>query len=256
MIRADRVGFEIDGHVLLEDITLDLAPGELVAVMGPNGAGKTTLLKILSGEWQASRGSMHYDWTEAERARRLAVLPQISFLNAPFTAMEVALMGRTPHFRPHFQNREQESDMAIARAALDLVEAGHLADSLYTQLSGGEQQSVQLARVLAQISDAGAERYLLLDEPTANLDIAHQHRVLALARRWSPDGTGVFAILHDLNLAAQYADRMILLESGRIAAQGPPEEVLQPEIILRVFKWPVTIMRHPGLGIPVVLSAG
>ena len=256
MIRADRVGFEIEGRVLLEGISLDLVPGELVAVMGPNGAGKTTLLKIFSGEWKASLGSMEYEWTEAERARRLAVLPQISFLNAPFTAMEVALMGRTPHFGPHFQKGEQQSDFAIARAALDLVEAGHLADSLYTHLSGGEQQAVQLARVLAQISDAGKERYLLLDEPTANLDISQQHRVLALARRWSRDGTGVFAILHDLNLAAQYADRMILLESGRIVAQGTPEEVLQPEIILRVFKWPVTVMRHPRLGIPVVLSVG
>ena len=252
MIRADRVCFEMDGRVLLEGISLDLVPGELVAVMGPNGAGKSTLLKIFSGEWKASRGSMEYEWGEAERARRLAVLPQISFLNAPFTAMEVALMGRTPYF----QKREHERDFVIARSALDLVEAGHLADSLYTHLSGGEQQAVQLARVLAQISDTGTERYLLLDEPTANLDIAHQHRVLALARRWSRDGTGVFAILHDLNLAAQYADRMILLESGRIVAQGTPEEVLQPEIVLRVFKWPVTIMRHPRLGIPVVLSAG
>lgn len=251
MIRADRVCFEIDGRVLLDDISMGVAPGEVVAVMGPNGAGKTTLLKVFSGEWKATRGSMQYDWAQAERAHRLAVLPQISLLTAPFTSMEVVLMGRTPHS----QNREQESDFAIARAAMELVEAGHVADSLYTHLSGGERQAVQLARVLAQIWDAGDDRYLLLDEPTANLDIAHQHRILRMARRWSREGAGVFAVLHDVNLAAQYADRIILLESGRIAAQGSPDEVLQSEILLRVFQWPVTIIRHPELGIPVVLPA-
>jgi iron complex transport system ATP-binding protein len=252
---------------LLEGVSLEVRRGEVVAIVGPNGAGKSTLRRALCGEVELSGGEVRMsgrtlaEWTALERARVRAVMPQESTLAFPFTAFEVALMGRLPHLR----GAEGARDYEIAFLALEAVEARHLAERLYPTLSGGEKQRVQLARVLAQIweptsSDerggkgAGErERFLLLDEPTSNLDLAHQHSTLAVARRLAFEGVGVLVVLHDLNLAAQYGDRIVMLKDGGIAYTGRPHEVLTREAIREVFGVEAVVTAHPSVDCPLVV---
>jgi iron complex transport system ATP-binding protein len=228
-------------------------------VVGPNGAGKSTLLKTFCGDLTPTLGTVRLEgkplreWRALAQARKRAVLPQESSLNFPFTVQEVVLMGRSPHVR----TTEQPLDYRIAREALGRVAMWPLAERDYATLSGGEKQRVQLARVLAQIwevSETG-QRYLLLDEPTNNLDLAHQHHTLAIAKAMSQEGVGVLAILHDLNLAAQYADRIALLCRGSLAGVGQPHEVFTRERISEVFALPVLVTKHPCLDCPLIVSA-
>jgi iron complex transport system ATP-binding protein len=257
MLEAREVTVEADGTRLLDGVSVEVPPGQVTAVVGPNGAGKSTLLAVISGERTPSAGEVWLEgrrlaeWPRIERARTRAVLPQDSTLAFAFTALEVVLIGRTPHVR----GAEQPADLAIARAALEAAGAADLEARLYPTLSGGERQRVQLARVLAQIWEAppAGARYLLLDEPTSSLDLAHQHDTLALARRFAAEGAGVVAILHDLNLAAQYADRIVVLRNGRLIAAGSAGEVLTPEVILEVFGMPVIVGLHPHLDCPLVI---
>jgi iron complex transport system ATP-binding protein len=245
------------GTTLLEDLSLEVRPGEVLAVVGPNGAGKSTLRRAVCGDVQLSGGEVFMngrslsDLPLIARARMRAVMPQDSTLNFPFTVLEVVLMGRTPHLR----GTEALLDYEIARAALDAVEGRHLEERLYPTLSGGERQRIQLARVLAQIWEkpATGERYLLLDEPTSNLDLAHQHSTLAVARRFARDGAGVMVILHDLNLAAQYADRVVMLNRGRLVNCGTPSEVFTRDAIHETFAVNVVVTRHPFMDCPLVV---
>jgi iron complex transport system ATP-binding protein len=241
----------------LKPLSLSLKPGEVVALLGPNGAGKSTMLKLLSGEWKPVAGEVRLNGTRlldvsaGQRARSVAVLPQSSQLTASFTAFEVAALGRTPH-------RRSTRDSYIIRAALDAFEAGPLSQRLYPKLSGGEQQKIQLARTLVQIWDAAdAEgRYLLLDEPTANLDLAEQHRGLEAVRRMAASGIGVLAIMHDINLAAQYADRIVLLKKGCVIGMGSPADVLTSALIWDTFSFSVTVIPHPRLPILLIVPDG
>lgn len=258
MIEARGVCVRTGPKVLLEDVWLSVAPGELLAVVGPNGAGKSTLRRVLCGDAEPSAGGVWMggralrEWPLVERARVRAVMPQDSSLGFPFTALEVVLMGRLPHL----EGAESERDYETARAALDAVEARHLEERLYPTLSGGERQRVQLARVLAQIWEPreGGGRYLLLDEPTSSLDLAHQHSTLGVARRFAREGVAVLVILHDLNLAAQYADRVVMLKGGRVARQGRPSEVFTREAIREVFDVQAVVTRHPSQDCPLVVA--
>ena len=257
MIEARGVTFAIGSTKLLDDVSVTIVPGEVLAVVGPNGAGKSTLRKILTGELLPSAGEVFMggrplaDWSNRERARIRAVLPQDSTLSFPFVVSEVVLMGRTPHLR----GAETAHDREIAAEALRVVEAEHLQDRLYPTLSGGERQRVQLARVLAQIWEAPDQgpRYLLLDEPTANLDLAHQHVTLRIVRRFAGEGVGALVILHDLNLAARYADRVVLLKEARVVAAGTPAEVFTQDTIQQTFDLPVMVIPHPHADQVVVI---
>lgn len=256
MLEGQHLTFRIGGKTLVEDVSLKIAPGEIVAIVGANGAGKSTLLKLLCGDLHPERGDVLLagkplaSWSKRDLARVRAVLPQSSPLNFSFSALEVVLMGRSPHIR----GIESEQDRAIAQAALEAARVEHLAARSYLTLSGGEQQRVQLARVLVQIwGDTGA-RYLLLDEPTNNLDLAHQHGTLAIASNFAQRGVGVLAILHDLNLAAQYADHILIMKAGRALAYGTPNTVFTQSIIRDAFDVAVTIMPHPSLNCPLVIA--
>jgi iron complex transport system ATP-binding protein len=257
LIEARALQVAIGPKLLLDGVSLEVRAGETVAVVGPNGAGKSTLRKVLCGDMQPTGGEVLMDqkplaeWPLTQRARVRAVMGQDSTLSFPFTVLEVVLMGRSPHLK----GAESQHDYEIARDALEAVEATHLEERLYPTLSGGERQRVQLARVLAQIWEAhnGDSRYLLLDEPTSNLDLSHQHSTLEVARSFAREGVGVLVILHDLNLAAQYADRLLMLKDGKLIASGNPQTVLTREIIEETFAIPVIVTQHPHLDCPLVL---
>jgi len=257
MIALTDVTVRIADAMLVEDVSAEVRAGRFTAVVGPNGAGKTTLLRVASGELRPAEGAVRLDGTplpdlpECEQARRRAVLPQHSQLHFAFSVLEVVLMGRTPHLN----GTESPSDWAVAEAALDAVGMADFAERSFPTLSGGEAQRVHLARALAQIWDPpeSGNRYLLLDEPTASLDLAYQHDVLQTARDLADAGTGVLAVLHDLNLAAQYADDVIILHEGRAFEQGPPDEVLTAEVIRDVFGIPVCILPHPTQPCPLIV---
>lgn len=244
----------------LGPLSLELMPGEVLAVVGPNGAGKSTLLSALSGELRCTVGEVVLDgqpllkWPSRERALRLGVLPQESSLGFGFTVLEVALLGRSPYA----SRGEGSVDMEVALAALDVMDIRHLASRPYTSLSGGERQRAQLARVLAQLWDAPADghRYLLLDEPTSSLDLAHQHLVLEEAARFAHQGGAVLAVLHDLNLAARYAHRIAVLAGGRLVELGSPSQVLRAELIASTFGLQVQVVEWPDVSGPLVIPAG
>lgn len=215
-----------EGRTLLTDASLSLVSGQLHALLGPNGAGKSTLLRVLSGEWSATSGSVQLagqalqQWTPLAQAQRRAVLPQHDQLSFGFTVSEVIVLGRlAARQRSH---RHEQAVLAEVMAATDITA---LALRRYPSLSGGERRRVQLARVLAQVWDA-SQPVLLLDEPMHSLDPAHQHRVMALLRTLAARGFGIVVSLHELNLAAAYADHISLLKAGRILAAGAATAVL------------------------------
>jgi iron complex transport system ATP-binding protein len=251
---------------VLDGLSLDVRPGELLVLLGRNGAGKSTLLKALAGEPLPPRtrmsgaitlnGAALAQYGAAALARLRAVLPQTAQLSFPFSALEIVTMGRLPFPRPP-RARRVPSDTDIATMALERVGALPLLHRDVMTLSGGEWARVQFARVLAQLwpdeaSSPSVPRYLLLDEPTAALDLAHQHHVLSLTRELAKTwGFGAMAIVHDVNLAARHADRMALLADGRILAAGTPREVMRAELIEATLGLPVHVISPdttPGFG--------
>jgi len=254
MLQVNALRYSIGSRVILDGLDLAVHPGEVCVLLGPNGAGKSTLLKLLSGDLANQSGQVLIDgrslaqWQPASIARIRALLPQQASLSFSFKVHEVVAMGR----HPHGTNRK---NAAIIQEALEAAGVAELRNRAYTQLSGGEQQRVHFARVLAQIWDPAPDasgRLLLLDEPVASLDPAFQHHILRTTRQWAQQGTAVLVILHDLNLAALYGDRLILLKNGRLARTGSPDEVLIPEAIYEVFQLRTTVLRHPLLDKPLV----
>jgi heme transport system ATP-binding protein len=259
MLEACSATYEVNRQRLVEGVDLKLPRGKLIALVGPNGAGKSTLLRLFAGEIAPTRGAITIDGREigcvstAELARRRAVVPQATALAFPFTVLEVVLMGASV---PGFDIPGQR---AIG-TALDAVETVGLAgfeQRLFTQLSGGERQRVAIARALCQLAAAyrpgGETTALLLDEPTASLDFAHQAVVLGEARRQAGLGRAVLTVLHDLNLAAAYADQIVLMSCGRIAACGTAAEVLRDDLLSQVYGCPVRTNAPPPDGRPFVL---
>lgn len=252
-LQARNITVERSGKRLLDSVSLSINWGEVVALIGPNGAGKSTLLKTFSGTLNPTHGAATFAGRElwelspAERARVIGVLPQESSLSLPFTVMEVVTIGCQAGGADGVQAEQ------IARQALADADVEHLSERIYTTLSGGERQRVHLARVLAQLwRSRNRERYFLFDEPTSSLDLAHQHRMLRVARQCAAEGAGVLVILHDLNLAAQYADRVALLHHGALTAEGTPDHVLTPGVLDTVFQVTTCVFRHPGLPCPLI----
>ena len=256
MLEAQGLSFSIAGFSLLRDIDLCVEPGKVTAIIGPNGAGKTSLLRLLTGEQRPTAGNIALsgrplgDWSPTQLARVMAVLPQSSRLDFPFTAREVVMMGRIPHATGLVR------DTAIVDAALAAVDGSYLDKRFYTHMSGGEKQRVQLARVLAQIWEPVADhaRVLILDEPTSSFDLAHQQLTIANMRSFAAQGVGVLVVIHDLNMAARCADQLLVLSCGRIAACGSPQQVLTAMTIKQVFNVDVSIGINPLTGTPLVIA--
>lgn len=254
MISAHDLTFIRSGRRLVDAVSLDLQPATMTVVIGPNGAGKSTLLKLMTGELKPDAGTVTIDGVNVARlsarelAERRAVLPQSLMLSFPFTALEIVRMGAIAH-----GSLTPERD---ARAALARVGLAGFEGRSYQALSGGEQQRVQFARVLAQAPDAvenGHAKALFLDEPTSSLDIGHQIAVLEIARDFARAGGAVLAILHDLNLAAEFADRLVVLDRGRMVASGAPVDTLSDQIISEVYGISGAVGRVPAAHIPFVL---
>ncbi len=251
VLHAERAGFAIGSRWLVHDVTLALHSGEVIALVGPNGAGKSTLLRLLAGDLQPTSGQILLQgrpisaYRPHDLALRRAVLPQQTILQFAFTVKEVVEMGRSP------RRDRAEMDEAIVLDSLRRTEVAHLAHRTFPSLSGGEQTRVTLARVLAQETPI-----LLLDEPTASLDLHHQQLVMSIAQAIAGEGGAVMVVLHDLNLAATFADRIAILRDGRLVAVGSPWETLTEPLLSDTFACPVTITRHPVRNCPVVIPLG
>ena len=260
MLRAEGIGYTIGGKQILQGIDTLFVPGQFNMILGPNGSGKSSLLKIISGEINSYTGKIIYNGhplaslKKEELAKFRAVMSQQPELSFPLTAEDVVMMGRYPHFVFNPGKKDEE----ICRAVMDKMSLLAFRERNYLTLSGGEKQRVQYARVLAQVWDKTNTRmrYLFLDEPLNNLDIHYQQEFLQLAREFQQEDTVLVAVLHDINLAIQYADRLFFLKEGRLAAQGSPEEIVTEELIHDIFNVRSAIIRNPVSGAPLVVIDG
>jgi len=254
-LRFESLSVALGGRAILERIDFEVAPGEVVGLVGRNGVGKTTLLRVASGELAAAAGGVRLgedrvaDLPRRSLARRLALVPQDLHVPFPFRVGELVLMGRAPH-QP-LVGLESERDVELARAALARLGIAELADRAITTLSGGERQLVLVARALVQ-----QPGLLLLDEPTAFLDLRHRVEVLQEVRAFTRAGGAALVVSHDLSLAARTCDRIVLLGAGSVVAEGVPEEVLTPESLRQAFGIEVRCFPGPDGALVVVPDLG
>jgi iron complex transport system ATP-binding protein len=256
MITARNLSVSLSGKTIVHGVSLEAKAGQLTAIVGPNGSGKTTMMKAVAGELP-SKGEITINghalaalepW---QLAVKRAVLPQAATIAFPFTVREIVRLGLTVG-----PNRHAERIDAITAEALAAVDLAGFAGRFYQELSGGEQQRVQLARVLSQIWEPvldGEPCFLMLDEPVSALDIRHQLTIMTLARRYCESGGGVIAVMHDLNLTAMFADHMVMMRNGRIERAGPPAAVMTDDAMEAVFGCRMRINGVPATGVPFVL---
>jgi len=237
--------FSYDGHCVLKDVNLQMTQGEVLVLIGPNGAGKSTLIKLAAGLLHPSSGSVKLfgrhplDWRKRDLARKLAMVSQNAYLPPTYSVWESTLMGRTPYLG--FLGMARDHDRQVTRSSLECVGIAHLADRLVGELSGGERQRVVLARAFAQEPSC-----LLLDEPTTHLDMHHQVAILSLVRGLAKQkGTAVLIVLHDLNLASTFADRIVLLINGRVITQGRPSEVISHKQLSAIYGDSIIVFPRP-----------
>lgn len=252
MLKIQNLSASYHGHRVLHDVSFDVNNGEVLALIGPNGAGKSTIIRAASGVIPSTgnirtNGDDFHALSPIQRARHIAVVPQAISLPPAFTVWETVLMGRTPYLG--FLGHASSLDDELARNALSRVNALALSDRRVGELSGGEAQRVLLARALCQSTPI-----MLLDEPTAHLDLQYQVSLLELIRELAhKESLAVLVALHDLNLAAHFADRVALLVGGHLKAIGSPREVLTSELISDAYCLPVKVAEHPFMDAPLVL---
>ena len=253
-IQAQDLGFRVGKATLLDAVDLTLDAGELTAVVGPNGAGKSTLLRLLAGDLRPTSGTVllagepldGYDYDDL--ALRRSVFVQQTVRDIPFAVEAVVALGRSPHQRR--ADNSSEDDRLAVMSALERTATVHLAERVFATLSSGEQTRVSLARVFAQDTDV-----LLLDEPTTALDVAHEERVMSELRLLAGRDRAVLAVLHDLNAAANYATRVVVVSEGKVRAIGTPADVLTDGLLSEVYGQPMRVVDHPFRDCPLVLVA-
>lgn len=257
MIKASNLTFMAGNRSLLKGIDIDVKPGEMLTIIGANGAGKSTLLKLLCGEHKAFSGSITFNGKNinhipaSELAKMRAVLSQHNTVSVSFMVKELVLMGRYPHF----DIKPSPHDMDIVNLVMQETGITHLAGRDYNTLSGGEQQRVQLARVIAQIWDVPGG-FLFLDEPTNGLDLLYQQQLLNTVRKLADRGYAIISILHDINFASQYADKILILKNGSAVALGTPAQVINCENIHEAFSIKVRLMECEDFKCPLVIPSG
>lgn len=250
LLEVNNLFFSYGRNRVLTDISLTLDRGEFTGLIGPNGSGKSTLLKVINGILQGEKGQVFFEgreiflWSRKRLAQRMAMVTQETSVDFPFSVLELVLMGRYPHLGA--LEFESTRDLAIARQAMQLVEVEHLGNRPVTALSGGERQRALVARALSQQPVC-----LLMDEPTAFLDLRYQLELFVLTQRLvKEDGLGALVVSHDINLAAQFCNRLLLMDRGRIVARGSPEEVLCSEHLERVYGCRLLVETSPVSGKP------
>lgn len=256
MLSIENLQYQVGKKEILRGISTDFAPGMFHVIVGPNGSGKSTFLRIFSGEVKPQQGNILYDQENVFHlnkimiAKRRAVMSQQPELHFPLTVSEIVMMGRYPHF----EYKPSKNDEAICFMAMKKMEVGDLVERDYLTLSGGEKQRVQFARVLAQIWEAeeGEKKFLFLDEAVSHLDLKHQHQLLQIAKEFCQKQSTVIAILHDLNLAITYADRILFMNHGKVVHELLNIKSISSEIIKEVFDVNVKIIYTDNLK-PVVV---
>lgn len=257
MLSTEHIHFSIGKKQIVNDISANFLPGEFTMILGPNGSGKSSFLKIFSGELKHYQGSIFYhrkkitSIKKEELAKTRAVMSQQAELSFPLSVEEVVMMGRYPHF----EFNPAKKDKAICEEVIERLNLSSFKDRNYITLSGGEKQRVQFARVLAQLWEEPKEgyRYLFLDEPLNNLDISYQHEFLKTATEFARHKTVLVAVMHDINLALQYADKLLFFKEGKLIAQGQPETIVTPHLIEEVFAVKSSIIKNPVTGKPLLI---
>lgn len=255
MIAAYKISYAHQKVPLLKNIDIDVNYGELVVIAGPNGAGKSTLLSMLANEIPKNEEPIFFKkktyeaWENHILPLHKAKFSQQNTNDIPLTVSEVVLMGRYPYF----ESNPSKEDEAAVEQAMELTDISHLKNRNYNSLSGGEKQRVHLARVLAQLENTIAHKLLFLDEPLNNLDVYHQHAILETIKAFVAKGNTAIVVLHDLNLAAQYASHVVLMKRGEVYCQGNPEQVFTGCNISTVYNFPCTICKNPVNQNPLII---
>jgi len=256
MLKIESLTVAYNDKVVLRDISLEVHPGEILALIGPNGAGKSTLIRATTGVVSVKSGHVSMDGQDltelstSQRARIVGVVPQARQMGGAFSVEQAVMMGRTPYL--NWLGQEGEADKAAVREALEQTCLDTFADRQIAKLSGGEQQRVLLARALAQSTPV-----LLLDEPTNHLDLQHQTNLLSLVKRLAREKKlAVLMAMHDLNLVSFFADKVALLVNGELRCLGTPQEVIRADYISAAYRTPVEIVAHPVTGAPIIFPQG
>ena len=257
MLRTENISFSIGKKQILKNVSATFLPGEFNMILGPNGSGKSSFLKIFSGEINKFQGTVLYDdkkikeLRKEELAKKRAVMSQQADLGFPLLVEEVVMMGRYPHFTFN----PNKKDITICNAVIERMNLIEFKQRNYLTLSGGEKQRVQYARVLAQVWEKPTDgyRYLFLDEPLNSLDISYQHEFLQSAVELMKEHTVLIAVMHDINLAAHYADNLFFLKEGELVVHGKPKEILTENIIEQVFNIKTTVIENPVTGKPLIV---
>lgn len=256
MIKGHNISYAYKNFHILKSVNLSAEYGEFLAIVGPNGAGKSTLLSVLANEISAKQKNNvlfkekeFNQWNLRELAKNKAKFSQHNPNDITLVVKDVVMMGRYPYFNAS----PGQEDFQAAEEAMKETDVFHLQNREYNHLSGGERQRVHLARVLAQLKNNVVHKLLFLDEPLNNLDVKHQYKALRLIKEFTEKANTAIVVLHDLNLAAQFADRILLMKNGQVASHGKPEEVFQQDIISEAYNFPCAICAHPLTKNPMII---
>ncbi|MTG97883.1 MULTISPECIES: heme ABC transporter ATP-binding protein [Myroides] len=255
MIQAQKVNFKSRETYIINEIDFSCENGEFIAILGPNGAGKSTFLSVLANELHQKGNkillkSCEYDkWCDKELPKHKAKFSQHHNNDIPLNVEDVVMMGRYPYF----DHTPSDADKKAIQHSMECIDICPLKSREYNHLSGGEKQRVHLARVLSQLNNDVENKLLFLDEPLNNLDVLHQHKILELIKDFTAKGNTAIVVLHDLNLAAQFADKILLLQKGQKVSYDIPENVLTQEIISRVYNFPCVVTKNPVNNNPLII---
>ncbi|KQT30956.1 heme ABC transporter ATP-binding protein [Chryseobacterium sp. Leaf405] len=254
MIKAQQINYKHKEFHILDSVDVSLGYGEFLAIVGPNGAGKSSLLSVLANEVKSKQEILFKDknisdWQVRELSKHKAKFSQHNSNDIPLEVKDVVMMGRYPYFdaQPRQEDHEAMNNMMYE------TDVYHLKDREYNTLSGGEKQRVHLSRVMAQLQNEIEKKLVFLDEPLNNLDIKHQYKALEIIKKFTENSNSAIVVLHDLNLAAQFADKILLMKSGKVAAYGTPTEVFTAENISKAYNFPCTICEHPITNNPMII---
>ncbi|CAA7193615.1 heme ABC transporter ATP-binding protein [Chryseobacterium potabilaquae] len=254
MIKAHQINYKHKEFHILNGIDVALEYGEFLAIVGPNGAGKSSLLSVLANEIKSKQHIIFKnknikDWEVKELSKHKAKFSQHNSNDIPLEVKDVVMMGRYPYF----DTQPKQEDHDAMNSMMDETDVFHLKDREYNTLSGGEKQRVHLSRVMAQLQNEIAHKLVFLDEPLNNLDIKHQYKALEIIKNFTKKANSAIVVLHDLNLAAQFADKVLLMKSGKVSAYGKPDEVFTAENISKAYNFPCTICQHPIHNNPMII---